>query len=140
MKVHKASINVESNQKTIFTIRLDAIENTIEEEIASFNWPINTKPNVLFIVDDNKQICEYLKKVFKADTCYIYSNGLQALQEIPIHKPSCIISDYMMPNMNGLELIQNIREEGYKIPTIILTGNTDDKTKMSVLRLSLIHI
>lgn len=137
IQAHNATINVTSKEGagTVFTIVLDVVENSIEEEVVAFHLPEENESKTIFIVDDNKEICEYLKKVFKDDNCHLFSDGLKVLEAIPLYNPACIISDYMMPNMNGYELVKNIREQGYKIPTVILTATTDEKTKLDILRL-----
>lgn len=140
IKAHNGSIGVVSTEGTgtIFTITLpesEVISKDNDEEITKIQVSGNGKSEVIFIVEDNKEIGEYIKRLFGNDDCYLFSDGVEALRAIPAHNPSCIISDYMMPNMNGYELIENIRDKGYKIPTIILTANTDEKTKIDVLRL-----
>jgi signal transduction histidine kinase/DNA-binding response OmpR family regulator len=122
-----------------FTIQLEA-SNEKTEPISNVTVPEAipekvTTDGLLFIVDDNKEIQEYLCEVFNNFTCQTFDNGATALEALKSTTPHCIISDYMMPVMNGYELIQSMREAGYKIPTIILTARTDEQNKMEVLQL-----
>jgi two-component system response regulator FixJ len=53
-----------------------------------------------------------------------YQNGRDFLQEMP--PVDCLILDYYMPNMNGLQLAAELRERGYGAPIVILTGISDE--------------
>ncbi len=90
---------------------------------------------LIFIVDDNKDIRDYLVEIFENYQCLTFNNGKEALEAMKNHNPACVISDYMMPVMDGYELIQNMRDIGYKTPSIILTARSDEQNKMDVLRL-----
>lgn len=52
------------------------------------------------------------------------ADGEQAWQEIERHPPDLLITDYQMPNMNGLALIERIRERGQTrdLPVIVLSA------------------
>ncbi|PLX73526.1 MAG: diguanylate cyclase response regulator [Desulfuromonas sp.] len=63
------------------------------------------------------------------------ADGLFALQKINDgNNFDLIVSDMDMPNMNGLELINNIRKDGIDIPVVILTGNQEVKIAIEALK------
>nr|WP_082855959.1 two-component regulator propeller domain-containing protein [Mucilaginibacter sp. L294] len=82
---------------------------------------------VILIVDDEKFI-RYLLKDILSDTYIIYeaSTGKQALEVIRRATPDLIISDIMMPDMNGLELCNLIKNtsETCHIPFLLLSART----------------
>ena len=49
-------------------------------------------------------------------------NGLEALQKLHEHPVDLIISDIQMPEMDGLTLIEQLRQEGYAIPVVITSA------------------
>ena len=49
-------------------------------------------------------------------------------------KVDCIISDYQMPGMNGMELLLNLREKGFTTPFILLTGQGNENVAVEALR------
>ena len=64
------------------------------------------------------------------------SDGAEALEVLVKEYIDLIISDIMMPVMDGYELVSELRSAGYQIPVLMITakGSFDD------MRLSLIHI
>ena len=58
-------------------------------------------------------------------------SGLQAIQLIPDCNPDLVILDYMMPGLNGIEILDRIRklEDGDRVPVIILSARQDFKLK-----------
>ena len=90
---------------------------------------------VLFI-DDNKELCTlfqiYLEESgeFSVMTCY---SGEEALSYLKSHPVMAVISDYDMPEMNGIELLRQIRELYPRLPFVMLTGNDCKDTAIAAL-------
>ncbi len=82
------------------------------------------KPLVL-IVEDNADMREYISEILTNDYSIDKAeNGLQALSAIQVKRPDIIVSDIMMPEMDGLELVAHIKgsSELQHIPIILLTA------------------
>ncbi|MHA2364602.1 MAG: response regulator [Candidatus Hodarchaeales archaeon] len=97
-------------------------------------------PLILHIDDDNNflNMSEiYLKKY----SCIIdiLDNPLEVLDQISKKKYDVIVSDYMMPEMDGLELFQILRENGVKIPFIILTGKGREEVALKALNMGVTY-
>jgi len=62
-------------------------------------------------------------------------SGPQAIQLITDSNPDLVILDYMMPGMNGVEILDRIRklEDGKKVPVVILSARQDFKLKDRVI-------
>lgn len=62
-------------------------------------------------------------------------SGPQAIQLITECNPDLVILDYMMPDMNGIEILDRIRnlEDGEKVPVVILSARQDFKLKDRVI-------
>lgn len=58
------------------------------------------------------------------DTAY---DGAEALEMIVSNPPSLIVTDYMMPVMDGLELITALRRQGWRGPIILATAISEDR-------------
>ncbi len=91
----------------------------------------------LLIVDDDLEIVKYLRKElagdFHIETC---NNGLDALQKIFKKQPDIIISDVMMPELDGLTLCRKIKQNTSlnHIPVILLTAKSDENTNLQGLK------
>ncbi len=84
------------------------------------------KQNSILIVDDSKSVIyalkENLEKHFKVFTAYNAEEGLFIVEEQSI---DIIISDYMMPGMNGLQLLERVEKKFPYIGKILLTAIDD---------------
>lgn len=73
----------------------------------------------------NKLVCDYLEKNgYQAISC---KNGLEALEAFYTQEPSMIISDIMMPELDGYQLAERIRSKDTQIPILFMTA-IDSKT------------
>ncbi len=95
----------------------------------------DTSPYSVLVVDDNPDLTDFLKKslgeYFKR--VIIASDGVEALQLTKSHVPDIIVSDVMMPRMNGYELCKNIKEDITisHIPIVLLTARDDKQSQLS---------
>jgi len=90
---------------------------------------MNTSIKVL-LVDDEPDILEFLSYNFQKHgfAVVIANNGLEGILQAKDELPELIISDILMPYMDGIEMCKELRkmEEFYRIPFIFLTAVTDD--------------
>lgn len=88
----------------------------------------------LLIVEDKQDLREFLKNALKDKFKKIYQaeNGLVALEVIKQQQPDIIVSDVMMPQMNGYQLCKEIKENLNisHIPVILLTARADSESQM----------
>ncbi len=92
-------------------------------------------PNKVLIVDDEPFNLDLLEQEL-ADQNYVVeraNDGVEALEKVESFKPDVILLDYMMPKMNGIEVVKRLRQdERYKsLPVILLTakGSQEDKVR-----------
>jgi signal transduction histidine kinase len=90
------------------------------------------QPTVL-VVDDNADMREYiyslLSRQFNVVTA---SNGQEALEKIKEEKPTLLLSDVMMPVMDGIQLVKEIksRQETSNLPVILLTARAGEGSRV----------
>ena len=93
----------------------------------------NTENDVLLIVDDSVELLEFIYEALngKFKSIYTASNGKEAIEAINKVMPNVVVSDVMMPEMNGYELCEYVKgkEELCNIPVILLTARNEEQGK-----------
>lgn len=95
----------------------------------------NDKP-VLLIVEDNEDLCNFLERSLKLEYQVLTApNGKQALHLLEHHVVDIIVSDVVMPGIDGLELVKEARgnEQFSHIPIVLLSARTNLETKVNGL-------
>jgi two-component system alkaline phosphatase synthesis response regulator PhoP len=84
----------------------------------------------ILIIDDEPDILEFLSYNFRKQQfeVSVANNGLEGIEKINSDKPEVIISDILMPKMDGIEMCKEIRKkkEFSLTPFIFLTAVSDD--------------
>lgn len=90
----------------------------------------------IIIVDDNDLIRTLLRGILRAEECEIIGearNGTLALELIEKSKPDIVLLDVLMPEMDGLETLQNIKQQYPEIIVVMITGSpSKDNVKESI--------
>jgi class 3 adenylate cyclase len=94
-------------------------------------------PNKILIVDDEPFNLDLLEQELM-DYDYVIeraADGVQALEKTDSFNPDVILLDYMMPKMNGLEVVKRLRENATHkgIPVILLTAKATQEDKIAGL-------
>jgi CheY-like chemotaxis protein len=78
----------------------------------------------ILIVDDNKSICRSLSRFLSYDyVTYTAHNGLEALDVLcDNHNIKIILSDIMMPVMDGIDMIEKVRLNNKEVVIIVMTA------------------
>jgi FixJ family two-component response regulator len=79
------------------------------------------------IVDDDPAVLRALSRLLRSRTFRVttYGSGQEFLAALPDGLPECLIVDFQMPEMNGMELHQHLISSGVSIPTILITAHAD---------------
>ena len=161
VQLHKGEISVESDEQsgTRFKLSMQHLipstafkDENVESPIAERPLKISSAKDIegksktptgegqteILVVEDNPDVRKYLRKLVKSD--YIIreaSNGVEGYQKAVKYIPDLIISDLMMPKMDGLELCKRLKndEKTGHIPVILLTAKASVESRIEGLEI-----
>ncbi len=92
-------------------------------------------PAVILLVEDDPEVRKYIRECLPGYSIYEASNGEEGLQQVEEHVPDLILSDLMMPGMDGRQFAHQIRSNMMlsHIPFIMLTANVSESSKIKSL-------
>lgn len=138
-KSHLPSDKIQSERNSLST-RLKA-DVYVEEasrwvpEITNIKTHNETK-SLILVVDDNADMREYLISMLSQDFSVLAAtNGKEAMNVIQDQQPDLVISDIMMPEMNGFELLNALRreEKTSRLPVIFLSARAGNEATVEGL-------
>ena len=148
VEIHGGIIEVESDERqgTVFIVDLpvrtceaetgvasapDQVDNLLrEDEAENFNDP--SKPSVL-VIDDNADIRAYVHTLLNSEYSVIEAaDGTEGIRKAMKYVPDVIISDVMMPGIDGIECCRRLKGElqTCHIPVILLTACSLDEQRI----------
>ena len=154
VELMKGKITVESElgQGSTFTITMPikkteakAREHYLNNELPDTNISLDhlvletefeTKEHTILIVEDHKGMQEFIASILqKRYKLLIANNGKEALEKMQTNTVDLIVSDVMMPIMDGFALLETVKESEtyYDIPIIMLTALAEINYKLKAL-------
>ena len=90
----------------------------------------------ILVVDDEERIVNFLTSKLKASGYEVLtaSDGVKGLEQAQAQEPDLIVLDLLMPKMNGLEMLKELRSFS-AVPVIILTAKGEDADRIKGLQL-----
>lgn len=87
----------------------------------------------ILIVDDSQFARSVLKRPLAQEGYELFeaADGTQGLTAVQQHKPDCIITDMLMPEMDGIEFLRQLRSQGCVTPVIAVTADVQESTRES---------
>ena len=89
----------------------------------------------VLVVDDEEDILEVIQDRLEAYgfTVATAGNGLEALKKLSVEKFDGIFMDVKMPEMGGIEALEQIRKKDRKIPIIIITSSSTKEAAIEAM-------
>jgi len=90
----------------------------------------------LLVVDDEPDIVKVLSKILEINGYEVSSaySGLEALQAIKDVNPELVLLDYMMPDINGLDVLRGIKSYSDDIYVVMVTGRGSEEVAATVMK------
>jgi len=124
-KLLKASAPKKEMEES-FQMRFDSEKTAVEQEPYS---KLRGEIDVA-VVDDDIVIQELVKTVFSETSWNIsvYENGKKFVDDLPNHEFSLVFLDLMMPEMNGFQVLQYLKEKKLHLPIIVFSALSRKET------------
>ena len=141
LSTHDSDEHVEEG----FRVGVDAYlskSGNIEENIERIKDILTAKNfltgSKILVVDDSSSVCLFLEKELREEGFIVQTaeNGKAAFDMLPLFKPDLILSDLMMPEMDGGELCRTIKKsvEFCTIPIVIMSSLADKALMRRLMR------
>lgn len=144
-QLHGGTLSMEdSMDENIFVLRLPAdlpadvaVQSPPEEEMesSSVGNSVENDASTILVVEDNEEMRNFLKSHLVAQHYNVLAacNGKEALDVVAKNTVNLVVSDIMMPKMDGLEMVKVLKSDFLysQIPVILLTAKTNVVDKIS---------
>jgi len=89
----------------------------------------------ILVVDDSEVIQDVLREFFRQDyTVDTVGNAASALTAVVEHKPAAILIDIRMPGLDGLTLLEKLRDLGVQTPIFMMTGYDSKEVALEAMK------
>lgn len=91
----------------------------------------------ILIIDDSRFTRSNIAKSLRNNNYEVLEadNGVVGLDMIIKHTPDFVITDLLMPEMDGFELLENLRSKGITVPVIVMSADIQETTRRRILEL-----
>ena len=91
----------------------------------------------ILIVDDEQSMCQFLSVLMRREGYEVTTanSGRQALQTVEEHAPDVVITDLKMPEMDGIQLLEEVKRRDETLPVIIMTAFASQQSAIDALNL-----
>jgi two-component system, LuxR family, response regulator FixJ len=99
-------------------------------------------PLTIDVVDDDRDVLGSLRFLLESEGFQVrtFTSGSDLLKCPPVALPDCLIIDYKMDGMNGLDLFQRLRMLGRVSPVVLITGYPDETISTKAAAAGIRHV
>jgi len=113
------------------------VTSTKHQEANRPNSPSRIEGPTIAVVDDDSPVCDSIRTLLEVHGAYVrtYQGGIAFLRASP--KVDCLILDYDMPGLTGLDVISELRTRDWTTPTILITAIDHSSVEQRALQLGI---
>lgn len=132
-KSHGVNSDGSELRETLELAHVGSTERTSREASCEFR---------VLVADDLELKRQEIKMRFKGSRCEIdlAQDGMEALELFCINEYDCVLTDKKMPKMDGMELIEEIRKRGSKVPIVLLSGFANVRNAVAAMKRGANHV
>ncbi|MCE9568308.1 MAG: response regulator [Planctomycetes bacterium] len=101
------------------------------------NTPAPTDVPAILVVDDSQLEQRFVAKLLETQGGWrilFARNGIEALAVLAREIPSVVLTDIQMPQMDGLTLVEKIRDQFPQVPVVLMTGDGSERIAVEALK------
>jgi two-component system, LuxR family, response regulator FixJ len=90
----------------------------------------------VYVIDDDKAVRESISLLLESREVPVqtFASAPEFLAAAPSVPPGCVVTDLRMPGMDGLQLLQRLRERNLRLPVIVMTGHGEVPLAVQALK------
>jgi PAS domain S-box-containing protein len=113
--------------KMMTDLHIDSDNNACQRRKADERHPLRGLS--ILIVDDDAAICQSLKELLEAEGCSVETaaSGVYAMRWLERRQFDLVLSDVVMPDLDGYQLYQQVKKQMPKLPVVLMTAFNYDK-------------
>jgi FixJ family two-component response regulator len=98
--------------------------------------------SIVYVVDDDQGVLGSLRFLLETDGFEVrtFRSGPALLDAVTEHRVDCIVVDYKMPGMNGIDLANRLRERHIQAPVVMITGYPDQSISDRAAAVGVRHV
>ena len=91
----------------------------------------------VYVIDDDEAMRDSLDFLLGASgfCVHVFESAAAFLAALPVARSGCVVTDIRMPGMDGLELLQRLKNEKVALPVVIMTGHGDVPLAVDAMKL-----
>ena len=99
-------------------------------------------PEIVLVVDDDAAVRAALKFALEVEgfRVQLYDSPEAVLADTNLPKRGCLVIDYRMPGIDGIELVDRLRERNVALPAILISGRVNNQLRLLAARSGLARV
>ena len=97
-------------------------------------------PRIL-VIDDDQVVCQLIAAMFRVENFDVFSaqDGLLGLNAARTERPDVVLLDLGMPGLDGMAILERLKQDSPALPVVMLTGSPDVKDAVRAMQLGAFH-
>jgi FixJ family two-component response regulator len=103
---------------------------------------MSSHPGTVIVIDDDAAVRNSLKFALEVEGWAVraFKGGAELLAAADLPQAGCLIVDYYMPAMNGVDLVRSLRHRHVDLPAILITSNATEHVRRSAVGAGILAI
>jgi two-component system, OmpR family, response regulator ChvI len=117
---------------SLHTERLASFLQNKSKIVSAWRRSSERSRKIIAVVDDDEIGRTFVASLLQNEGYLVktYTSGVDALESVPLDPPDLAIIDFVMPSIDGIELIRKLRSGGATFPIVVLTSKSESEDEV----------